>query len=76
MLRQLLRKNNDLSDADWDTKVAIFFPERSGKDCRDRFQEVISKGIIRGNFTDEEDNMLRECMHIGMRLDLTPFCLF
>ena len=73
MLNQLLRQTPHLSDYEWQSKVAPYFSGRTGAECKHRFMDVVSKGIIRGNFTEDEDACLRECLESGMRFTFSLF---
>ncbi|EGB10413.1 hypothetical protein AURANDRAFT_23692, partial [Aureococcus anophagefferens] len=38
---------------------------RTSADCRRRWETVLSKGLVKGAFTEEEDKIIIECMREG-----------
>ena len=68
-LKGLVKRLKPHNEAQWSQLAAKFDEERSGEHCKNRWKSVLEKGLVRGNWTEEEDDRLRECMGFGMRLD-------
>lgn len=62
VLGNILRSNGPLN---WNT-VATCFPERTGKQCRERWHNHLLDGIKKGEWTKEEDSIIMTThAHLG-----------
>lgn len=53
-----LRKLVEVHGTNSWTQIADFLPERSGKQCRERWHNHLNPGIKKGNWTAEEDQII------------------
>jgi hypothetical protein len=59
MLRQLVKEEESDRSGKW-AHVADFIPNRSSKQCRERWHNHLASNLKKGGWTAEEDEMIIE----------------
>jgi hypothetical protein len=56
--------NRKLQQIDWNEIAALFNYKRLAIHCKNRYEQVIQKGLVKGPWTKEEDEIILRCKRL------------